>query len=62
MGKMKQNPKYNVISMRVSDLHKAEIRIAAGGQSVSDFLAAAVREKIANDRQARIDEAVRGLR
>lgn len=62
MGRMKQNPRYNVISCRVSDDTKQSITHALGGQSVQEFVHAAIEEKLISDRQHRIDKAVAGAK
>lgn len=62
MGKMKQNPRYNVLSFRATDEELAEIRAAIGRRTRQAFLLEAVREKIVGDRQRAVDERVkRGL-
>ena len=58
MGRMKANPRYNVISCRVSDDLKQNIRHALGGRSVQDFMHEAVEAKLIEERQARIDKAL----
>lgn len=63
MGKLKENPRYNVLSFRVDDDLVARIREAARRcDSVSDFLETAAREKIAADEnqeyRARVDGAL----
>jgi len=62
MGHMKQNPRYNVISCRVSDDTKHSINHALEGRSMQEYLHAALEEKLINDRQARLDALVRGSR
>lgn len=62
MGRMKENPRYNVVSCRVSDETKASIDHALAGHSVQEFVHAAIEEKLINDRQARIDVLTRGHR
>lgn len=60
MGRMKQHPRYNVVSCRISDDTKASIDHALGGRSIQEFVHAAIEEKLINDRQARIDALTRG--
>ena len=55
MGRKSENPRYNVISARVSDLENIEIRKAVGKRSLSQFILTAIEEKLIRDRQARID-------
>lgn len=62
MGKTRQNPRYNVISCRVSDAELAEITSAIGSGTRQEYLLAAVSEKLINDRQAAIDEMIRNCR
>ena len=59
MGRKKQNPKYNVLSCRVSNDLRQSISHALGNCSVQEYMHAAVEEKLRNDRQARIDKLVR---
>lgn len=59
MGRKKQNPRYNVLSCRVSDAQLAAIRQALGGRSIQHYLIGAITEKVINDRQAEIDELFR---
>lgn len=56
MGRMKEHPRYNVLSCRVSDAQLAEISRALDGRTVQHYLIAAITEKIINDRQAEIDQ------
>lgn len=58
MGRMKENPRYNVISLRVSDEELAELNIVIGDGTRQEYLLAALTEKFINDRQARIDALV----
>jgi hypothetical protein len=55
MANKKQNPRYNVLSCRVSDDIRRCIDNALGGSSVQDYLHSALTEKLINDRQDRID-------
>ncbi len=60
MGKTKPNPRYNVLSCRVSDELRKCVEHALGGQTRQDFLYRAIMEKLVRDRQARIDDITRG--
>jgi hypothetical protein len=62
MGKMKQNPRYNVISCRVSDKTKAGIERFLNGRSVQQFVHDAIEAKIIEARQAPFDALVRAAR
>lgn len=46
MGKMKENPRYNVISVRVTDEELKDINEARGIECKSQFILAAITEKI----------------
>lgn len=59
MGRMKENPRYNVISCRVSDDMKKSIVHAINGGSVQAFIHSALEEKLISERQARMDELLR---
>lgn len=62
MGKMKQYPRYNVLSLRVTDEELAQIRTAIGRRRTrQEFLLAAVMEKVIQTRQEAVDERLRGL-
>ena len=56
MGRMKEHPRYNVMSFRASDAELARIVAAIGEVSRQEFLLTAVMEKIVNDRQTRMDQ------
>lgn len=58
MGKMKENPRYNVLSLRVSDYELRELKEVQRG-SRQDYLLQAVMEKVARDRQASLDSHLR---
>lgn len=60
MGKTKPNPRYNVLSCRVSDDLKQCVDRALGTQTRQDFLHRAIMEKLIRDRQARLDDHLRG--
>lgn len=62
MGRMKQHPKYNVLSCRVSDDTRKCISHALGGRSVQQFIHAAIEEKLAKNRLAYIARALRSHR
>lgn len=62
MGRMKQHPRYNVLSCRVSDDTRSCIDHALGGRSVQEYIHAAIEEKLISDRQYRIDKAVAGVK
>jgi hypothetical protein len=62
MGLKKQNPRYNVISCRVSDDLRACINHALGGRSMQDFIHAAIEAALIEERQVRIDRIVRKAR
>ncbi|MFZ2949537.1 MAG: hypothetical protein WA003_08630 [Desulfuromonadaceae bacterium] len=62
MGAMKQNPKYNVLSFRVSDEELKVIEAAINGGSKQNFLLAAALEKVLHDEDYDFRERVnRGL-
>lgn len=56
MGRMKEHPRYNVMSFRASDAELVQIVAAIGEVSRQEFLLTAVMEKIVNDRQTRMDQ------
>lgn len=58
MGKLKEHPRYNVLSFRVTDQELTLIQMAAAG-NMSGFLHTAVTEKVDNDRQARLGKYLR---
>lgn len=51
MGKMKQHPRYNVISLRVSDEELTDIKSEIGPGTRQNWLMDAVTEKLARARQ-----------
>lgn len=59
MGKMKEHPRYNIISVRISDRELAELDIMRGNRKRSAILCDALNEKILNDRQRHMDEFIR---
>lgn len=62
MGRMKQHPRYNVVSCRVGDDLRASIAHALGGRSMQEFVHAAIEGLLIDERQARIDALVRAAR
>lgn len=58
MGRMKENPRYNVISCRVSDDLKQNIQHALGNRTRQEFIHEAIEAKLIEERQARIDKAL----
>lgn len=58
MGRMKENPRYNVISLRVSDEELESIEKLSGNNPRSEFLLAAVVEKIQREEEARFRSQV----
>lgn len=60
MGKMKEHPRYNVLSLRVSDYELREVQEHIKG-SRQDYLLQALMEKITRDRQASFDDHLRSL-
>ena len=62
MGKMKPNPRYNVVSCRVSDEMKQSISHARGSRTVQEFTHEALEAKLIEERQARIDAHIRANR
>jgi len=61
MGKIKQFPRCNVLSVRVDDLLHIEVMKQLGDRSPSDYLRVAIEEKIARDSQRAMDHYLRGL-
>lgn len=47
----KDNPRYNIVSTRLDDHLRAEVTTWLDGRSLSDYLHAAIEEKVARDRQ-----------
>lgn len=63
MGKMKQHPKYNVLTVRIDDDLADQARRIIANQfngNASAFIEAALREKLAADAQHHMDEVTRG--
>ena len=58
MGKMKEHPRYNIISVRISDRELAELDIMSGNRKRSIVLGEALNEKIMNERKRRIDQFI----
>jgi hypothetical protein len=63
MGKTKQQPRYNVLSVRLSDYELREIseQISDTNATRQDFILQALLEKTTRDRQASMDNYLRGL-
>lgn len=59
MGLKKEHPRYNVLSVRISDDLRKCLDHALAGQSVQEYLHAALEAKLIADRQHRIDEITR---
>ena len=59
MGKMKENPRYNIISTRISDADYFAIIEALSGRSLAEYLQQAISEKLIRDRQLDLDEYLR---
>ncbi len=55
MGRMKPNPRYNVISCRVADDTKRRVDDALGERTYQDFVAAAIEEKLLREQWAATD-------
>ena len=55
MGKMKQHPRYNVLSFRATDEELAEIRLATGKRTRQSILLEAVLNHVRALRQAEFD-------
>jgi len=58
MGKIRQHPKYNVLSCRASDAEWEEIDAVIGNGNRSAFLLEAALEKVRRERQRRVDHVV----
>lgn len=56
MGRMKPDPRYNVLSCRVSDELRKCVGHALAGRTVQEYLHAALEEKLTRDRQARLEK------
>jgi hypothetical protein len=61
MGKKKENPRYNILSIRVSDYELREISEQISGTTRQDFILQAVLEKCSRDRQTSLDHHLRSL-
>ena len=59
MGKMIENPRYNIVTVRISDYELAELDIMRKGRKRSHILLEAIQEKIIQERQSRIDAVTR---
>lgn len=53
MGRMKQHPRYNVLSCRVSDDTRGCIDHVLGNRTMQQFIHAAIEAKLAVERQER---------
>lgn len=60
MGRKKPNPKYNVISLRVSADELSMLNTVIGAGTRQKYLHSALIEKIINDRQDQADGVFRG--
>jgi uncharacterized protein (DUF1778 family) len=58
MGRMKQHPRYHVLSLRVSDEELKVIEAAIDGGSRQNFLLAAALEKVLRDEDYSFRERV----
>lgn len=61
MGKMKENPRYNVLCFRAADRDYFDIVAAANGRPLADFLLKAAQEKVVRDRQQAVDNYLQGV-
>lgn len=59
MGKTKEHPRYNIVSVRISDRELAELDIMRGSRKRSIVLGEALNEKILKERQSRMDQIIR---
>lgn len=59
MGKMKENPRYNVISCRVADDLRKRLDFTLDGRSIQEFVHSAVEDKLTAERHARLEELIR---
>lgn len=57
MGKMKENPRYNIVSTRISDADLEAIE--QSGLSRSVFIQEAITEKLQRDFRERVDQRLR---
>lgn len=58
MGKIKPNPRYNVISCRASEAERRSIQAVIGKGNLSAFLLEAALEKVRRETQRRMDHAL----
>jgi hypothetical protein len=58
MGKFKEHPRYNIISIRISDRELAELDIMRGNRKRSIILGEALAEKIINDRHSHLNDLI----
>ena len=61
MGKMIEHPRYNIVTVRISDYELAELDIMRKGRKRSQILLEAIQEKIIQEKQSRIDAVTRGI-
>lgn len=59
MGKMKENPRYNIVSCRASDQEYAAIIAALDGRTMADFLLQAAMDKIIAEQQSHYNQHLR---
>lgn len=59
MGKMIENPRYNIVSTRISDPAYFGVIEALQGRSLAEYLCQAINEKLIRDRQLALDEHLR---
>jgi len=61
MGRKKQNPRYNILTLRVDDYTLSDLQGRLNGISVSSYVNAALEEKITRDRQASMDTYLKNI-
>jgi hypothetical protein len=59
MGRKKEQPRYNILTLRVGDYTLVELQKQLNGASVSSYINAALEEKLVRDRQYSLDEYLR---
>jgi len=62
MGRKKENSRYNIITVRISDEIQEALHARRNNVSVSEFVATALEEHLIRDRQAQFDDLLRGAR
>jgi len=60
MGRLKQHPRYNVLSCRVSDEIRQCVDHARERVTVDEYIRTALEEKLIRDRQERINQVCGG--